>query len=333
MVRNRLAVAAMLAVALLVPAGCASRGPMDEGGVSASPSPSPSESVPLEDVSGIEGVLTIPAEPFADWVTATEGGVWVANVGPGIVRYADDGTVTASVPTGSVDLAMEQGFGSLWAGADAGPDAGELVRVDLASPENVVRIPVPPLAEESSIAVTDDAVWLLTAEGELVRVDAASNAVTGTSPAPGGAFALRGGFGSLWITLRNESQVARVDPATLEVIAAVDVGSGASFLAVGTDAIWVMNQADGSVSRVDPEEERTTATVENLGSIPGGDIAASEDAVWVRTSRDLAVEIDPVTNAVVRRLGPPQGSGSIDIAADGAVWISAHDVNKVHRIP
>ncbi len=337
MKRSRVRGAAMAATALLCLSGCAQGGnrPVPTAPAERSPAPSPTATVPSEDLSEIEGVLSIPATPFADWVTATEGGVWVANVDEGLVRYAADGTVTARASTpGTIDLAMEQGFGSLWAGADSGPDAGELVRVDLAAPDSVERIPVPPLAEESSIAVTEDAVWLLSGDRELVKVDPVTNAPATPVPAPDGAFALRGGFGSLWVTLGGPlAQVARLDPATAELITSIAVGPGAAFLAIGADAVWVMNQADGSVSRVDPDTNSVTATVVGLGTIQGGDIAASEDAVWVRTTQDLAVEIDPVTEESVRRIGPPQGSGSIAIAPDGAVWISAHDVNLVHRIP
>jgi virginiamycin B lyase len=333
LIRAATAAAVLLALSACVGAGDAGSTP--SASRQQSPTPSASGSVPVDDVTELEGVLSIPAKPFPDWITATEDGVWVANVGPGVVRYGDDGTEQASFPAGSIDLGMEQGFDSLWIGADVGPQTGEVVRVMLppAGPESVTRIPVPALAEESSIAVTGDAVWLLAADHSLVKVDPASNTVATTVPAPQGASALRGGFGALWVTLGPSGQVARLDPATAQVITSIQVGSGPAFLAIGPDAVWVMNQLDGSVSRVDPNTNSVTATIGDLGAIQGGDITASGDSVWVRTSEDLAVEIDPATDEIVRRLGPPQGSGSIAVASDGAVWISAHDVTLVYRVP
>jgi hypothetical protein len=78
-----------------------------------------------------------------------------------------------------------------------------------------------------------------------------------------------------------------------------------------------------------------TATIKvSSGGISGGDIAASADAVWVRVTDDaLAVRIDPRTNAVVDRLGPPTGSGGAAIA-EASVWITAHDDRQaVWRLP
>jgi hypothetical protein len=40
------------------------------------------------------------------------------------------------------------------------------------------------------------------------------------------------------------------------------------------------------------------------------------------------VVIDPKTNKVVKRFGPPSGSGAVR-AGGGKVWVTAHDVNKL----
>ncbi len=75
------------------------------------------------------------------------------------------------------------------------------------------------------------------------------------------------------------------------------------------------------------------STTPTSGGISGGDIAASADVVWVRVVDDaLAVRIDPRTNAVVDRLGPPAGSGGVAIA-DTSVWFTAHDKQSMWRLP
>lgn len=73
-------------------------------------------------------------------------------------------------------------------------------------------LPEPGLRVESSLAVTDDAVWgLVDGDGAdnrlMVAVDPATNTVKDTFPAPEAAEALRGGFGSLWVTTSQQSVV------------------------------------------------------------------------------------------------------------------------------
>ena len=63
------------------------------------------------------GAVVIKATPNPDWaVVATPGGVWVSGVGPGLKRYdAVTGEPTGEVPIYSVCMAMDHGFGSVWA--------------------------------------------------------------------------------------------------------------------------------------------------------------------------------------------------------------------------
>ena len=75
--------------------------------------------------------------------------------------------------------------------------------------------------------------------------------------------------------------------------------------------MWVLNQTDGTVSRIDPKTNRVAATIEAGVAGLGGDIAAGEGAVWVRGTKVLLAVIDPKTDRVVKRYGPPQGSGAV----------------------
>lgn len=303
------------------------------------PSTSANRLPSADDVATLGG-LTIPARPFPDFMLSVADTVWVSGVQPGIVGFdAVTGEVRARVSTGTVPLGMDHGFGSLWVGEGTGDSFATVVRIDLASGTANARIPVPApgLRPESSLAVTEDAVWALV-DGEdadsrlLVAIDPATNTVLGTVPAPRSAEALRGGFGSLWVATSRRS-VVRVDPTDGTTQATVETGPGSRFMAVGRGAVWVMNQDDGTVSRIDPVSDSAVATVQvSAGRIPGGDIAVSDDAVWIRTGRELATAVDPETNQVVRVLGPASGSGSIAIT-EGAVWLTAHDHFVIHRVP
>jgi hypothetical protein len=60
----------------------------------------------------------------------------------------------------------------------------------------------------------------------------------------------------------------------------------------------------------------------------GGDIATGHGSVWVRGKETLLSVIDPRTNEVVARYGPPAGSGAVRATPEG-IWVSAHDVNAL----
>jgi streptogramin lyase len=176
-------------------------------------------------------------------------------------------------------------------------------------------------------------VWLISVDHELVRVDPITNrADRDVWPLPDGAAAARAGLGSIWVTVTPTDSLLRISPADPKTSLAIKVGDGPRFLAIGEDAVWVMNQGAGSVSRVD----QTGAVVATIAvsdvPIRGGDIAVGGGSVWVRIEQDLVVRIDPATNAVTTRYGPPSGSGSV--AADAnAVWVSAHDTSSLWRLP
>jgi hypothetical protein len=93
-----------------------------------------------------------------------------------------------------------------------------------------------------------------------------------------------------------------------------------------------MNQLDGSVSRVDPYTDKVTATIDVGDEIHGGDIAAGGGSVWVRGGPALLARTDPSRDLVIERYSPHPGSGSV-AADDDAVWVTAHDVATIWRLP
>ena len=73
----------------------------------------------LADIQDIEeaGALVISTSGNADWVTVAGDSAWLANVGTGITRYdLATGDMLGEIPmTNDICLAMDEGFGSLWA--------------------------------------------------------------------------------------------------------------------------------------------------------------------------------------------------------------------------
>ena len=277
------------------------------------------------------------AAPSPDWALVASGHLWVAGVEPGLARFdAATGQTQGGLHIQNVCLAMDVGFGSLWA-ASCTPDRPMLSRVDVNSGQLMASVELPEggPAEESSVGAGEGGVWVLSrgVPQHLIVVDPSSDKVLRSFPAPENAAAVRVGLGGVWVSTTNPGSLVRMDPGTGRVIATIPVGKGARFLALSSNAVWVMNQQDGTVSRVDPESNRVVATIKvSSSAIEGGDIAASDGAVWVRVSDVLAAKIDPQTNKVIDRLGPPAGSGSVAIA-ENSVWITAHDVTSLWRVP
>ena len=293
--------------------------------------------VPTEDIEAA-GATRLTVMPFADWVVTTDGSAWVA-VGEAVTQLdGGDGAELASVPIpGETCLAMDVGFDSIWVGA-CRMDAPSLVRIDPATATVVATIPLPirDLQGESSVAAGEGAVWAVddgSVEQLLIKVDPQTEAVVGTFPLPAGLSGVRAGLGGVWVAKTNADSVLHIDPTDGSILSEIAVGVRPRFLAVGEGAVWAMNEGDGTVSRIDPATDSVTATiVVATRPVQGGDIAVGGGSVWARISDQLVARIDPASNEVVARFGPPAGSGSV-AADDEAAWISAHDINVVFRLP
>jgi virginiamycin B lyase len=285
--------------------------------------------VPIESV----GATRIDVSGQPDWLALAGGSVWTAVVG-GIRKIdAATGRVDGLVPVDdAVCLAMDVGFDSLWAG---GCDKHQLHRIVPSSGllfTPPIDLPIAAIQQESSIAAGEGGVWVVSTDHRLVRVDPVTNrADPDPWPLPEGAAAARAGLGALWVTVTPTDSLLKISPADPRTSQAIEVGDAPRFLAIGEDAVWVMNQGDGSVSRVDATGMVVATIPVSDAPIQGGDIAVGGGSVWVRTEQDLVVRIDPRTNAVNARFGPPSGSGSV-VADDTAMWVSAHDVASVWRL-
>jgi len=312
---------------------------------STSPSPTASGSASVSSSAGASGSaatrldivaagakhIDVAGEP--DWLAVAGGSAWAAVIGG--VRRLDGATGEPDglVPIpGVICLAFDVGFDSLWAGSC---DRHLLARIDpktasLDTP--LIDLPVDGITEEGSIGAGESGVWLISSDHQLLRLDPVTNQVDGQWPLPATAAAVRVGLDAVWVTIPGTDTLLRVDPADPTTAKGIKVGKRPRFLAVGEDGVWVMNQGDGSVSRVSGAGEVIATVAVSDVPIQGGDITVGGGRVWVRIEQDLVVTIDPATNAVVDRFGPPSGSGSVAVD-DDAAWVSAHDTSSVYRLP
>jgi glutamine cyclotransferase len=204
-----------------------------------------------------------------------EGSVWVTSLTGGTVSRVDPDTneVVEEIQVsggGTNDVAV--GEGSVWVASWGSPDNGsrlseedyergtrpepledaKLVRIDLENGRVVAEIPVENRAIEggaSSVAVGDDAIWVTSVNGKLLRVD----------------------------------------PETNETVAKMDVGDYCFKVETGAGAVWTMsevnvNDADADtdrLTRIDPETNRASGSLNIKGA---GGLALEDGAVWLSTS-------------------------------------------------
>ena len=337
-------IAAGAALACLAGAGC-SRATDDQGKVSPSPRvavsvPSTPGWPPIADILKSGGSALDVDD--ADWLQVLGNHAWttLSTPGGGTVQQLDarTGRPQESIFNQSADTctAMDVGFDSLWV-AVCHPTSASLQRIDPSTGKVQARIPLPDMQilEVGSVASGEGAVWVVTAppQHRLVRIDPRSNKVVARTAIPDGVVAARAGLGGLWLTDPTQGELLRLDPRTQKIVATVKVGLGARFFAVGEGAVWVQNNSDGTVSRIDPATNTVLATITvDGGAVEGGDLAVGGGFVWARVTDALVAKIDPANNTVVARYGPSGGSGSV-AADDSAVWISAHDLDVVYRLP
>ena len=207
-----------------------------------------------------------------------------------------------------------------------------LVRMDAKTGKVQARIRASPADDEGGIAVGAGSVWLVTSkEGDLARIDPASNAVKAHVRIPPGSFNPLFASNSIWITSTANGTLVRVNPATNKVSGEFPVGPGPRFLTVGAGSIWVLNQGDGTIARVNAQTGKRTALI--AAGIPGagGEITFGEGAVWATVIGYPITRISPKTNTVV---GQWQGSGGDSIrVGHGSLWLTDLKGSKVFRLP
>jgi hypothetical protein len=161
-------------------------------------------------------------------------------------------------------------------------------------------------APVDAIAVIPSMGW--TAAGGLVlRIDPVTRhtvVVPGIEIVAPPVVGLAAGAGTVWATTTAGRPLLRVDPGTARAAASLSVPAQA--VAADRSGVWVRGTGR-LLWRIDPTSNRVVATIplpsgptdggDGLGTgEPGGDIAVTEDAVWVSDPAVATVwRIDPVT--------------------------------------
>ena len=268
-------------------------------------------------VGGAVGVITLMVVVAA--VVLGGGGESRIVLTPGVAAAAD-------LDTGSGALAV--GADAIWV-TDAQDDA--ILRVDPETLKIVATIPVgdTPLGVE----VTSGAVWVVNRDGTVSRIDPNTDEVVAEIVVGlvGDLIATRD---ALWLSAETDRladhSLRRIDLVTNEQSTVSLPGlRRPTAIDAEDDAIWMTDRFQGTLTRLDPTTGGGGQPIELEAD--AGRIAASGPAVWVASSNETILRIDPTRREVVDVVGAGTGSGVTDLSADDTgVWVAGGDDSIVH---
>jgi DNA-binding SARP family transcriptional activator/ABC-type transport system substrate-binding protein len=197
--------------------------------------------------------------------------------------------------------------------ARAEPDS--VAFLDPASGEVVAQAPG---RRTALLRFGDDALWSMTADGTLERIDLESHEVTrrlGVGVHPGG---LAVGEGSVWVTDADSPTLLRVNARYGSVNKiALPARGGAAGVSVGAGSVWVA-QGDSRVLRIEP---RTGRVEHSFDVEEASDALFADGKAWlVAPGLGTVRRVDPATNEIVAlvRLSPNSCCAAV---GGGFVWI------------
>jgi YVTN family beta-propeller protein len=286
------------------------------------------DSVAVIDPATNSIVAEVPVGARPSGIAAGEGSIWVANRDDNTLLRIDPRSrrvvrrIGLAVEPREVGIAAQ----SVWVASRAG-DA--VLRIDPAINKVVDTIRLRQGREaccELDLATGGGALWV-SYRGRLSRIDAASHSVE--SRRESGVRSIAYGQRALWV-MTADVLIERIDPDTNSVLARIPLESvgqaefGEASVAVGAGAVWTSTPQTKTLWKIDPDTGNFTGRV-RLGRLPLG-IAFGEGALWAVGSDGTLVRVDPTSERVVRtiRLGvyaAQTADRAILAVGQGAVWV------------
>jgi virginiamycin B lyase len=192
-------------------------------------------------------------------------------------------------------------------------------------------IQVPTLSPEGIMAVGEGSLWVLTAgtdDDGLTRVNAQSGIVEAKIPVHSGISSMVVAYGSVWAIGYARNELYRIDPRTNAVSSVTKLRDTPRSLTAGEGSIWVLNEGDTSVQKIDASNGKVVATIKT-GLHPGpGSIAMGGGYVWVSTPGTPIMQVDPQTNALVRRFIGGLGMSGPMRYGERSLWIAGGRITR-----
>jgi branched-chain amino acid transport system substrate-binding protein len=235
-------------------------------------------------------------------IAVRDGVAWVLDADAQTVLRMSESSRVETFSTGATPTDIAAGTDSIWVANGGplkqaqfvGPVATAVARLDPTTGTGRGSTKLPSRGGalsnlvENHVAAQGGAVWAVTPDFAVVRIEAATGAITARSPAVPAA-AIAAGPAGVWV-LGVDGTVARLDERTARPIVRTKVpASSVGSIAVGEDAAWVTSPSDGTLWRIGAGGRPTVGAIDLARGV--SDVAAGRDAVWVA---------NPLTGTVTR---------------------------------
>ena len=233
-------------------------------------------------------VTVIQTGKSAAAIAASEGAVWIANLGENSVTRIDPETnrIVATIPVGKYPFGLDVGEGSVWV-TNAG--SGTVSRID--AKQNAIVATIPVGKRPAGIAVGGGIVWVANSKSKSVSgIDPKTDKVVATIAVNGEPITLTAQGTDIWASTQSHSgfSVVRIDAKTNSVVAETNITPkgqvGGTALLGGR--LWVADRANGTLSQIDVQTNAIVgspilvgydATIVGLGTDGSG-------AIWLSNS-------------------------------------------------
>jgi branched-chain amino acid transport system substrate-binding protein len=267
-------------------------------------------------------------------IAVHRGAAWVVDAdAQTVLRLSVASRVVETFSTGATPTDVAADAGSVWVAnggplEDAqftGPVATAVARLDATTGTKRAETRLPKRGGalsnlvENHVAAWKGAVWAVTPDFAIVRIDAATGTITARSRAVRAA-AVAAGPAGVWV-LGVDGVVARLDERSARPVARASVpASSVGAIAVGTDAAWVTSPSEGTLWKVAAGPRPTVGAIELARGV--SDVAVAEDAVWVANPLAGTVVRVGIESAGVERTLDLDGIPR-SIAVDGdTLWVA-----------
>ena len=267
-------------------------------------------------------------------IAVHRGAAWVVDAdAQTILRLSVASRVVETLSTGATPTDVAAGAGSVWVAngrplEDAqftGPVATAVARLETTTGTKRAETRLPRRGGalsnlvENHVAAHGGAVWAVTPDFGIVRIDAATGTITARSRAVRAA-AVAAGPAGVWV-LGVDGVVARLDERSARPVARARVpASSVGAIAVGTDAAWVTSPSEGSLWKIGAGSRPTVGAIDLARGV--SDIAVAEDAIWVANPLAGTVVQVGIESAAVERTLDLDGIPRSIAVDGGTLWVA-----------
>jgi class 3 adenylate cyclase len=227
----------------------------------------------------------------------------------------------------------------LWVGDSANPS---VLKLDTETARVVEKISAPPLEVVSGLRtregdpfldagqmiLTERALWFLSGQATLTRIDARRGKVEarirhGGIPGAGPAY-VAADAEAVWVYAATGATLTRIDPETNEVVSSTEVMASGPIAAV-FGSVWVADSQNKQVLQLAPGSV-TGSTAPSVvrsvavGGLPVG-VAAGAGALWVAVADGTVAKVDPLSGEVTDTIMVGGNLGGI-YADENTVWVT-----------